>query len=140
MPLHIKLMVSINELKLDLATYLAQSGYKVENSLPDISGAFYISVFMPDKKEVIAQIYKQNNFYLFLVTKNVYWGGRASQVYLPDDSIYVGNTFYIINNRFRSFSFQPTHYLDLKQIYTNCQFAIFTKNNMKNSYLLLISR
>ncbi|EAH8209140.1 hypothetical protein ETH41_09050, partial [Campylobacter upsaliensis] len=86
-------MRSINEGKVDLATFLSkQNGYIVDSE----GQVFY-------DNELVAQIFKKHKFYNFLEERGVDWRSIISKRLLPDDSIYIiiNNTFFIIECKFQ---------------------------------------
>lgn len=93
----------------DLTNYLVQSGYRVEDFLDNNGNLLYQNVFIPnDGWSPVAEIWG-DNFESFLKSRNVYWGSMTSALYLPTDSIYVNNTFYIIDNSLQ-YLYQPNLY------------------------------
>ena len=79
--------------KTDLATFLSQQkGYEVKGN----KDVFY-------NGELVANIYKKNDFYKFLGSSGIKWQDYISRKIIPDDTIYViiNNTMFIIECKYQ---------------------------------------
>lgn len=121
----------IFEGKVDLATFLSkQNGYAVDNN----GEVFY-------QNELIAQIFKKNQFYRFLESRGVDWKNIISKKLLPDDSIYViiNNTFFIIECKFQQVPGSVDEKLQTCDFKKKQYQKLLSSLNMEVEYVYLLS-
>lgn len=117
--------------KVDLGSFLnTQNNYAVDKN----GKVLY-------QGELIAHIFKKNQFYTFLESRGVYWKNIISKRILPDNSIYVivNNTFFVIECKFQKVAGSVDEKLQTcdfkKKQYQKLLFSL----NMEVEYIYLLS-
>ena len=121
----------IFEGKVDLATFLSmQNGYMIDSDR---------QVYYCD--ELVAQIFKKNEFYKFLEKRQVDWKKIISKRLLPDDSIYViiNNTFFVIECKFQQVAGSVDEKLQTCDFKKKQYQKLLSSLNMEVEYIYLLS-
>lgn len=121
----------IFEGKVDLATFLSrQNGYRIDSDR---------QVYYCD--ELVAQIFKKNEFYKFLEKRQVDWKKIISKRLLPDDSIYViiNNTFFVIECKFQQVAGSVDEKLQTCDFKKKQYQKLLSSLNMEVEYIYLLS-